>query len=212
MPKILALGDSYTIGEGIDPREAWPRQLGRLLQSALGEEVRVQVIGQTGWTTEELTNVLAVAQDLGNPPLNPPYDLVTLMIGVNDQYQTFRGKSEYALYYEERYGGLLEQARRLSQRRTRRVVAIAIPDWSGTQFARELEVDPECCAEQIRSFNERSMCLALRHGAGWVQSFPNPTLGDPSSLAEDGLHPSQILHLKWAELLLPSVRGILQFG
>lgn len=212
MPKILALGDSYTVGEGIDPHEAWPRKLGQLLEESLGESIAVQVIAQTGWTTEELHNTLAVAHDLGNPPLRPPYDLVTLMIGANDQYRTYGGQSEYALYYADRYSGLIDQARRLSGGPSRRVVAIAISDWSRTPFARDNRVDPERCARQIRSFNELSMCLALRRGAGWVQNFTNPVSDSPDSLAPDGLHPSQALHLKWAELLFTSVKGILQFG
>ena len=124
--RFLALGDSYTIGEGLVPAEPWPVQLVARLRErgvAVGEPV---IIARTGWTVADLADAVAAARPQGS------FDLVTLQIGVNDQYQgADPGR------YRPAFAALLRRAVALAGGRPERVVVLSIPDWSVTPFAGE---------------------------------------------------------------------------
>src|SRR5580700_4156399 len=137
----LALGDSYTIGESVRPDETYPAQTVSLL-NARGIPVAVpEIIATTGWTTADLQE--AVRQ---HHFAHPSYDIVTLLIGVNNQFQ---GKSE--IMYKEQFTDLLLTAIRYAGNNPSRVTVLSIPDYSVTPFAQNS--DTERIARQINSFN-----------------------------------------------------------
>ena len=191
--RYLALGDSYTIGEGVEEKERFPEQLATDI-SKEGFEVQTEIIARTGWTTDELW------QGIESRDLNPPYDLVTLLVGVNNQYRG-RNVDEYRLEFEQ----LLEKAIFLAGSDPSRVIVLSIPDWGVTPFARAAGASSALISTQIDEFNGVNKELADEKGASYVDvtGISRQAAGDSSLLAEDGLHPSAIMYAKWIELILP---------
>lgn len=199
--KFLALGDSYTIGESVDPAERWPVQLAAQLRAAgldIGEPL---IIARSGWTTDELAAGLEAAQPTG------PFDLVSLLIGVNDQY---RGR-EVGEYRRE-FAVLLERAIRLASGEPGRVLVLSIPDWGVTPFAREQARDRAAIAAKIDGFNRVNRAEATRRGARYVDVTPisRQAARQPALIAGDGLHPSGAMYAEWARLAWPEARAALQ--
>ncbi|HEU4828922.1 MAG TPA: SGNH/GDSL hydrolase family protein [Gemmatimonadales bacterium] len=197
--RFLALGDSYTIGEGVLPGERWPDHLVRLLGL---HGIRVdppEIIARTGWTTDELQAGVAAAT------LAPPYDLVSLLIGVNNQY---RGRSIDE--YREQFRTLLGQAVTFAGRASGRVLVLSIPDWGVTPFAEGR--DRKRIGAEVESFNVVNRDEAGRVGARHVDILPASRLaaGSPQLSAADGLHPSGPMYSLWAELALPHALAALQ--
>lgn len=141
MPTIyyLALGDSYTIGEGVSAEERWPHQLAKLLARE-GLQTDVTIIARTGWTVDELWEGIQ-----SNPP-GGIYDLVTLLIGVNDQYRSYSVNE-----YREDFRFLLGKAIEYAGGDPARVIVLSIPDWGMTPFAADR--DRAQIAEEIDKFN-----------------------------------------------------------
>lgn len=200
--RYLALGDSYTIGESVPAAGRWPVQLAAALRQhglAIDEP---QIIARTGWTVAELDAGIAAAE----PPPQGPYDLVSLLIGVNDQY-----RGGQAAAYRPAFAAMLQRAVAFAGGRAGRVVVLSIPDWSVTPFAagsgREL---PEI-ARQIHQFNEVNRAETARAGARYVDITPVSTtaLGHPALLAADGLHPSAAMYTEWTRLALPAALAAL---
>ena len=181
--RYLALGDSYTIGESVDPSERFPVQLARALN--LGEP---QIIAKTGWTTDELN----AAIDEANP--QGPFDLVTLLIGVNNQY---RGRS--ADEYRTQFVGLLQRAIGFAGGDASRVIVVSIPDWGVTPFAEGR--DRAKIAREIDQFNAINREEAQRAGAKWVDITPISRRNDPGLVAADGLHPSGRQYTEWVKAI-----------
>ncbi len=148
--RYLALGDSYTIGEGVAPAERWPVQLAARLRGAGLEIGDPEIVATTGWTTDELSHAMDAAA------LKPPYALVTLLIGVNNQY---RGRS--LANYREEFSALLARAIALAGERTDRVIVVSIPDWGVTGFARAQR--PRCTSHRDR--DRRVQCDGTRNRA-----------------------------------------------
>ncbi len=189
---FLALGDSYTSGEGVSPARRWPVLLAGLLRDRgflLGE---LTLIAQTGWTTGEL------AQSITQADLHPPYALVSLQVGVNNQY---RGLSPIA--YQAEFRSLLDKAVGFAGGEPGRVLGLSIPDWGVTPFAAGQDV--ERIAAEIDAFNRlnRSACAAA--GARYVDLTPisRSLAANKGMLAGDGLHPSGKMYAIWAALILP---------
>jgi len=191
--RYLALGDSYTIGEGVEEKERFPEQLAMGI-SKDGFEVQTEIIARTGWTTDELW------QGIESRDLNPPYDLVTLLVGVNNQYRG-RNVDEYRLEFEQ----LLEKAIFLAGSDPSRVLVLSIPDWGVTPFARAAGASSALISTQIDEFNGVNKELANEKGASYVDvtGISRQAAGDSSLLAGDGLHPSAIMYAKWIERILP---------
>ncbi|HEX9162614.1 MAG TPA: SGNH/GDSL hydrolase family protein [Thermoanaerobaculia bacterium] len=187
---FLALGDSYTIGEGVAASERWPEQLAGALRSRGVDVDPPQIIAQTGWTTGELSAAIDEAAPRG------PFDLVTLLIGVNDQY---RGLSTGE--YRTRFVRLLRRAIGLAGDDASRVIVISIPDWSVTPFA-QLR-DRERIAREIDALNEANREGAVRAAARYVD-VTGLSRRFPSLLAADGLHPSAEMYARWVEAMLLS--------
>ncbi|KGI76953.1 SGNH/GDSL hydrolase family protein [Oleiagrimonas soli] len=199
--RFLALGDSYTIGEGVNAHDRWPQKIVHALRR---EGLRVddpQIIAVTGWTTDEL------AAGMRAVCLKPPYDLVSLCIGVNNQY---RGRDVGG--YREEFAALLERAVHLAGERPRQVMVVSIPDWGVTRFAREQERDRTAIARQIDVYNAVGRDETLRAGAHWadITGLSRACGDDDDMLASDGLHPSAAQYAVWNQRLLPLARTLLR--
>src|SRR5690606_3668462 len=155
--KYLALGDSYTVGEGVPANDRWPDVLASQLR-AEGIALAVpRVIARTGWTTDELASAIDAEEPLGR------YDFVTLLIGVNNQYRD-RSVPEYRGEFTE----LLERAIRYANGNPGRVLVVSIPDWGVTPFAAEQGREAAQVAVAIDAFNREAETVARRHGALFV--------------------------------------------
>jgi lysophospholipase L1-like esterase len=188
--RYLALGDSYTIGESVAVEERFPMQLARELKMPEPE-----IIAKTGWTTDELNAAIDKADPHG------PYDLVTLLIGVNNQY---RGRS--ADQYRTEFAALLQRAIGFAGGKTRNVVVVSIPDWGVTPFAKDR--DQAKIAREIDQFNAINREETLRAGARYVDitPFSRKAAADPSLVAGDGLHPSGKMYAEWTRLIVYNLR------
>jgi lysophospholipase L1-like esterase len=206
MPAIryLALGDSYTIGESVDESERWPDQLARLIGSSpqfsgSGRMVDITLIARTGWTTDELWEGIQARE------LSPPYDLVSLLIGVNNQYRG--GDIEE---YRAQFVFMLDKSIEYAGGEADRVIVLSIPDWGVTPFAADR--DRGQIAAEIDRFNAVNREETARAGAHYVDVTPisREAVHDPALIAGDGLHPSGKMYAAWAELALPVVLEILK--
>lgn len=197
----LALGDSYTIGEGVRPDQGWPARLAARLAAAGIETVPPRIVAATGWTADELLAGMEAA--LVWPP-RQTHDLVTLLIGVNDQYRG-RTLAEFAPAYER----CLERAVTLAGGHAGRVLGLSIPDWGVTRFAAGR--DRAAIARDIDAYNahERDRIAAL--GAHWCDiTARSRRHGDAAEfLAADGLHPGAAAHAEWAQDVAVVARALL---
>ena len=198
--RYLALGDSYTIGEGVDAAQRWPTQLARELRAGGVEIGEPRIIATTGWTTDELAAAIAAAQPLGH------FDLVTLGIGVNDQYRG-RSVAEYRAQLEP----LLHTATTLAGDRPDRVLMASIPDWGVTRFARREGRDPRVVAREIDAFNAvaREMCATRRIAFVDITPASREDGDNDRMLVDDGLHPSGAMYARWVDALLPVAQRLL---
>lgn len=184
--RLLALGDSYTIGEGVAEAERWPAQLA----GALGLDPP-EILARTGWTTDELAAAMA------RHAFHPPYDLVTLLIGVNNQY---RGR-DLANYHDE-FRALLERAIELGGGRPRRVIVVSIPDWGVTRFARDSGRDPQRVAREIDRYNAANADISRSARTHYVD-VTALSRADADRVIADGLHPSGTAYRRWSEAIRP---------
>jgi lysophospholipase L1-like esterase len=190
--RFLALGDSYTIGESVDDAERWPVQLAKRLRDEGVSMEDPLIIATTGWTTDELAAGIAQRNPQG------PFDLVSLLIGVNNQY---RGRDLHE--YRQEFVSLLERAIALAGGQPQRVIVLSIPDWGVTPFAANRH--RETVSGEINDFNVVNAEEAARLGARYVDITPisREAAADPDLLAGDGLHPSGKMYTAWTELVLP---------
>ncbi|GGA88022.1 lysophospholipase [Puia dinghuensis] len=187
MASYLALGDSYTIGEAVDSNDRYPVQALHLIADA-----RPEIIATTGWTTGNLLDALAAARPAGD------YQAVSLLIGVNNQYQ---GRSQAE--YREQFIALLKAAIGLAGNRPSHVLVLSIPDYSVTPFARK--GNTARIAAQIDSFNAINSGIAAMYKVNYldVTTESRKAGADPSLIAADGLHFSGKEYAIWARLMEP---------
>lgn len=188
---LLALGDSYTIGEGVAISERWPVQLVRTLNEQSGDWADPQIIAKTGWTTDELQTGIR-AETLADS-----YDWVTLLIGVNNQYRG-RELPEYRTQFRELLGLAITKAGGAPNR----VIVVSIPDWGVTPFAVERGRDPALIAEQIDQFNAVNREETVAAGAHYIDITPltRAVADQPETyLVADQLHPSGAMYSEWAD-------------
>jgi lysophospholipase L1-like esterase len=184
--RILSLGDSYTIGEAVSAAEAWPLQLAAMLRARGVAVATPTIIARTGWTTAELTRGIDSANALS------AYDLVTLQIGVNDQFRGLGVEN-----YRKNFRALLERAVGFANGRPSRVIVLSIPDWGVTPFAEGR--DRGRIARDIDVFNNVNRDETTRAGARYVDvTGASREKTDP--LAADGLHPSVRMYGEWSQL------------
>ena len=199
--RFLALGDSYTIGESVAARERWPVQLAEQLRAAGVACEDPAIVARTGWTTDEL------AAGLDRADLQGPFDLVTLLIGVNNQYRE-RSVAEYRLHFAE----LLARAVGLAGGKPERSLVLSIPDWSVTPFAQQDERPPAQIAAEIDAFNAANRAEAAKQQVAYVDvtAVSRQAAARPTLIAADGLHPSGEMYAAWVRLALPVVLSLLQ--
>jgi lysophospholipase L1-like esterase len=188
----LALGDSYTIGESVDAEDNFPNKTVSLLNKDKSLFSPAQIVAKTGWTTDELSKAISVA--VNNGEIRKPYDFVSLLIGVNNQY---RGRSvqEYRPEFED----LLEIAIDFAGGNPGHVIVLSIPDWGVTPYAEGR--DRNLVAAEIDEYNKVNKELALKHKVNYLDITPwtREAAKNPSLLAPDGLHPSKLEYVRWAE-------------
>lgn len=187
---FLALGDSYTIGESVPQKERWPVQLANELRKRNIKCSDPKIIATTGWRTDQLKAAIEKAN------LKPEFTLVSLLIGVNNQYQGKTPES-YAPEFEE----LLKMAITLAGGDASRVFVVSIPDYGYTPFGKSKQSTITSDIDAYNGVNER---ITKRFGIAYFNITPISRKGfdDPGLVAADGLHPSGKMYKQWVELIL----------
>lgn len=185
--KFLALGDSYTIGESVKEEERWPEQLAAALRRKNYAVQKPRIIATTGWRTDQLKKAIVEAN------LKPEYNLVSLLIGVNNQYQ---GKSvaEYAIEFED----LLKTAIKLAGGKKENVFVVSIPDYGYTPFGKPTQ---KKISKELDEFNAISKKITEVKGIQYINITDISRLGldQPNLVAEDKLHPSGKMYGLWVD-------------
>ncbi len=196
----LALGDSYTIGQSVSEAERYPNQLAALLKQDSILIAQPEIIARTGWTTFDLLTRLN-----SNPPLNNSYDIVTLLIGVNNQYQRLSQAN-----YREEFKVLLEKAIAYAGKKRTNVIVLSIPDYGVTPFG--MGSNSALISSQVDSFNVINREVTITEGCTYVDITPSSkeALTNPGLVASDGLHPSGSEYRKWALMLEPIFKALVK--
>ena len=197
----LALGDSYTIGEGVGLEDRYPMQLVREWNKSAKIPFSVPlIIAKTGWTVDELE-----AGIQATPTAAEGYDLVTLLIGVNNQY---RGRSveSFAVDFEK----MLQRAIAFAKGNKSRVIVISIPDWGVTPFAIQKGVEPDQVAKAIDAYNRTKKEICEKQGIKFIDITDDYRMdgGLPEGVVEDQLHPSKLIYGQWTSKLLSELKKI----
>lgn len=190
----LALGDSYTIGESVEPALNFPNQLTDHLNKNGLVVNPPKIIARTGWTTRELISAIE------NSGVINKFDFVTLLIGVNNQY---RGESEEI--YRKEFKELLNIAVAYTDGNKSHVFVVSIPDWGVTPFARSSGRDQGKIGREIDGFNAIARQEAEVLGVGFTDITPGSRLAasDEALIASDGLHPSAKMYKNWVGAVAP---------
>ena len=191
----LALGDSYTIGEAVPDTASYPYQLQQALNRQKYKFTAPTIIATTGWTTDNLIN--AIAQNTGIK--GKTYDLVTLLIGVNDQYQGL-SQDNYKIKFQQ----VLNTAIQFAGGNKTNVFVLSIPDYGVTPFAggRDSVIGP-----LIDQFNAINDSISQAAGVNYlnITAISRQAATDPTLIAPDGLHPSGKMYMLWVQQLVPLI-------
>lgn len=192
----LALGDSYTIGESVPDSGRFPVQLVKALEKKEILFNSPEIIATTGWTTDEL----AAAIKKKEPQLKKKYDMVSLLIGVNNQYRG-RDAEEYRAQFKE----LLQMAIKYAEGVKSHVFVVSIPDWGVTPFAEGR--DRKKIANEIDLFNKINKEETSKEGISYVDITPESknAATDKTLVASDGLHPSEKMYKEWVDIMFPQI-------
>jgi len=188
----LALGDSYTIGESVLEEERWPNQLVCALKKNGVDFQTARIIAKTGWTTDELQHAI------NDSIIDPKYDIVSLLIGVNNQY---RGRS--VENFRDEFIVLLNKSIAYAANNPAKVFVVSIPDWGITPFAQNR--DAAIIAAEIDSYNQvlEEECLKKSTCFINITDISRNIKTEDGLIAEDGLHPSGKMYQQWVERMLP---------
>ncbi len=192
----LALGDSYTIGESVPLHESFPYQLVQMLRKAGTSFEAPEIIAKTGWTSFEL------AEQILHTRLNEPYDFVSLLIGVNNQYRDLPVED-----FETDFHFLLTKAIHLSGERPERVIVLSIPDWGSTPFA--VKSKRSDISTEIDLFNQVCESAANKSLVHFINitAETRKAKSDSLLLAGDHLHYSGKMHAIWAEKIYSIIQA-----
>ena len=184
----LALGDSYSIGEGVEEKERWPILLANELSKFKKKNISAKIVAQTGWSCDEL---IAAIQ---NESISNYQNLVSICIGVNDQYRGYPVddfKSSFLI--------LLNLAIAFADHKKENVVVLSIPDWSVTPFAKDR--NSEEIAQAIKAYNQLKQSICEQKGVSFINITELTQLAatDRSYLTKDGLHYSKKMHQLWVK-------------
>lgn len=197
----LALGDSYTIGEGVSDAGRYPSQLISKLNTESDQAWDApKVIARTGWTVDELEQGI-IREDIEGQT----FDLVTLLIGVNNQY---RGRS--VKDFEKEFEAMLVRAISFAGEKSNHVVVISIPDWGITPFAQAKDMDETKVTREINAYNLVCKTISEKHGITYIDITAEykSSGAELEMLAADGLHPSAKMYGLWTEKLFKYVKSI----
>lgn len=192
----LALGDSYTIGEAVSQSQSFPFQLTAKLNTEGIKVASPKIIATTGWTTDELQSAVKGAA------LTNKYDIVTLLIGVNNQYRGYSIDT-----YRKEFIELLQTAIGFTGNNKAHVFVVSIPDWGLTPFGKSSGRDVKTITDQINAFNAVNKEETLKLGVSYTDITPESrnVNTDLTLAASDGLHPSGKMYQEWVTLLTPAV-------
>ncbi len=188
--KYLALGDSYTIGEAVPEADRWPVQLVERLRK---DDITIKdpsIVATTGWTTDELQNALQRVR------LDGSFDLVSLLIGVNNQYRAYPIET-----YRKEFEELLDQAIALADGDPDRVFVVSIPDYGVTAFAKNKNLDAAKIGKELDAYNAiaQEICASQEVTFFDITKWSRKAAKKPELIAEDGLHPSGIMYKNWVD-------------
>ncbi|HCW09127.1 MAG TPA: lysophospholipase [Cytophagales bacterium] len=195
--KYLALGDSYSIGEGVSKDQRWPNQLVDILNAEGFQIDSPEIIATTGWRTDNLINAIQISHR------KPVYDLVSLLIGVNNQYQ---GKSIDQFRVDlVRLG---EMAVQLAKNKKENVFVVSIPDYGYTPYGFKSK---DKISSELNVFNDYISQFCKSKGIAFINitDISREGLEDPSLLAPDGLHPSGKMYNRWAVRIASQIKNLL---
>lgn len=197
----LALGDSYTIGEAVSEDLRWPVQLAKKLN---GEGIKVNdplIIAKTGWTTNELQEAIEEKEP------GTDYDLVSLLIGVNNQYRGYPIDQ-----YKKEFKELLIQAVTFADGDTTKVFVVSIPNYGVTPFG--MEKGEEKIRQELLVYDAIADSISSAMNIPFINITPisEKAKEDSSYIANDQLHPSGKQYKEWVELIFPKVKMILKNG
>ena len=195
----LALGDSYTVGESVPTPGNFPNQTVQSLKNSGYDFGPAEIVAQTGWTTDELQN------KINNYTFKPSYDIVSLLIGVNNQY-----RGQPVENYKPGFENLLKQAIQFAGNKTDHVVVLSIPDWGVTPFATGR--DREQIAREIDAYNVANRLIAEQYKVHYIDitTWTREAANDPTLLAADGLHPSAKEYKRWSEKLADKIKAVMK--
>ena len=189
----LALGDSYTIGQGVNATERFPAQTLDLLKLRSIKTAQLTYIATTGWTSSELDKSIS-QQNLAY------YDFVTVLIGVNDQFQGIDTST-----YSKNFKSILNRAIQATRGESQHVLVLSIPDYSLTPEGNKL--DTTKIKREIDLFNTLNKKVAKDFKCQYldITVLGREAKLNPSWIAKDGLHPSALAYKKWAEQIYPFI-------
>lgn len=194
----LALGDSYTIGESVSKKGRWPVQLSDSLLKSKQISADVTIVAKTGWTTAELQH------GIDSTELNTSYDLVSLLIGVNNQYRGY----DIEIYKTE-FRELLEEAIEFAGGEASRVFVVSIPNYGVTPFGLKNE---DKIRQELLVYDDIAQSIASEYDIPFVNITPisEGAKKDVALIAEDQLHPSDKMYSLWVKEILPTVVQLLE--
>jgi lysophospholipase L1-like esterase len=199
--RYLALGDSYTIGHGELTEQSFPFLLQLALQNLnIPFKSAPKVIARTGWTCDELSAAIA-----GDSTLVPPYDIVTLLIGVNDQYRGYDIN-----LYNGRFAKLVDKAIELAGNRADKVIVLSIPDYGVTPFGRQR--NSAKISAEIDAYNAINQTVAAQKAVHYIHitDISRQAGADSTLLVSDKLHPSGRMYRMWVDRMLPKALEIVK--
>ncbi len=189
----LALGDSYTIGESVTEAERWPNQLAESLRKKGYEVAKPAIIATTGWRTDNLRNAINIAR------LKDTYSLVSLLIGVNNQFQG-KPAGQYAIEFED----LLRTCIELAGQKKENVLVVSIPDYGYTPYGMSRQSDISDALDQFNAINKK---ISKKQGIRYIDitDISRKGLDQPDLVASDGLHPSGKMYALWVERIVKEI-------
>ena len=184
---LLALGDSYTIGEGVDEDQRWPNQFIQVAYENGVDFISSRIIAETGWKSNDLINAIESSN------FDKKYDYISLLIGVNNQFN-----SKPVNEFKKDLDKLLIKINNL-KKKNGSVLIISIPDWGSSPFG--LGFDRNEISNEINTFNNSLKSFANNNGLNYVDvtEISRRAINEPNLIAVDNLHPSGIMYLEWAK-------------
>ena len=189
----LALGDSYTIGEGVSLHKSFPYQAVDLLRKEGYNFSAPEIIAKTGWTTDELEAAV------NNHQLLSKYDFITLLIGVNNQY---RGRD--IIEYKEQFEHLLKKSIALANEKAEHVIVLSIPDYGTTPFGQKM--DAMKIAKEIDEYNTLNKAISIQYKVHYVEITESTRKAKAGAVVADGLHPSEKEYGKWGKKVVSIIK------